>query len=161
LTADRRPGISPVISCPDSHSFLGLAPSEPPRSASGGVTAECTFRRLLRESQEKTSESPKVGTGGRVGDGFGGAARETRADEWKPVLLEELKMTSVMAVILCREVNRDDDCTPHEENHMRTKIFHGGRTEVRERGDSIRQGVGRCIWDQIAIDAAGRVGGAV
>lgn len=51
------------------------------------------------------------------------------ADEWKPISPEELKMTSLAeapgapAVILYREVNRDDGRTPHEDNYVRIKIL--------------------------------------
>jgi hypothetical protein len=51
------------------------------------------------------------------------------ADDWKPVTPEELKMTSVPeapgapAVILYREVNRDDGRAPHEDNYIRIKIL--------------------------------------
>ena len=50
-------------------------------------------------------------------------------DEWKPISPEELKITSVPeapgapAVILYREVNRDDGRTAHEDNYVRIKIL--------------------------------------
>ncbi len=50
-------------------------------------------------------------------------------DEWQPILQEELKMTSVPeapgapAVILYRQVDRDDGRTPHETNYLRIKIL--------------------------------------
>lgn len=50
-------------------------------------------------------------------------------DEWKPVTPEELKMTTLAeapgapAVILYREVNRDDGRTPHEDNYVRIKVL--------------------------------------
>lgn len=50
-------------------------------------------------------------------------------DEWRPISQEELKMTSVPeapgapAVILYREVNRDDGRNPHEDNYVRIKIL--------------------------------------
>ena len=56
-------------------------------------------------------------------------AKVASADEWKPITPEELKMTSVPeavgapAVILYREVNRDDGRTPHEDNYVRIKIL--------------------------------------
>ena len=55
--------------------------------------------------------------------------RSTRADEWKPITPDELKMTSLAeapgapAVILYREVNRDDGRTPHEDNYVRIKVL--------------------------------------
>jgi hypothetical protein len=48
-------------------------------------------------------------------------ANVARADEWKPLTPEELKMTSLPeapgapAVILYREVMKDDGRTPHED----------------------------------------------
>ncbi len=51
------------------------------------------------------------------------------ADDWRPITQEELKMTSLpeapgaAAVILYREVNRDDGRTPHEDNYVRIKIL--------------------------------------
>jgi len=51
------------------------------------------------------------------------------ADDWKPIAPEELKMTSLAeapgapAVVLYREVNRDDGRTPHEDNYVRIKIL--------------------------------------
>jgi hypothetical protein len=48
-------------------------------------------------------------------------ANVARADEWKPLTPEELKMTSLTeapgapAVILYREVMKDDGRTPHED----------------------------------------------
>lgn len=57
------------------------------------------------------------------------APRLAHADEWKPINPEELKMTSLPeapgapAVILHREVNRDDGRTPHEDNYFRIKVF--------------------------------------
>jgi hypothetical protein len=56
-------------------------------------------------------------------------SRISRADDWKPISQEELKMTSLAeapgapAVILYREVNRDDGRTPHEDNYVRIKIL--------------------------------------
>src|SRR4029077_15636889 len=56
-------------------------------------------------------------------------ARNASGDEWKPVTPEELKMTSLPeapgapAVILYREVNRDDGRTPHEDNYVRVKAL--------------------------------------
>jgi len=56
-------------------------------------------------------------------------ANIARADDWKPITPEELKMTSVTeapgapAVILYREVNRDDGRTPHEDTYVRIKIL--------------------------------------
>jgi hypothetical protein len=56
-------------------------------------------------------------------------ASMARADEWKPVTPEELKMTSVPeapgapAVVLYQEVNRDDGRTPHEDTYVRIKIL--------------------------------------
>lgn len=56
-------------------------------------------------------------------------AAVARADEWKPISPEELKMTSLAeapgapAVVLYREVNRDDGRTPHEDNYVRIKIL--------------------------------------
>ena len=53
----------------------------------------------------------------------------TRADEWKPITPDELKMASLPeapgapAVILYREVNRDDGRTPHEDNYVRIKVL--------------------------------------
>jgi len=55
--------------------------------------------------------------------------RNASGDEWKPVTQEELKMTSLPeapgapAVILYREVNRDDGRTPHEDNYVRVKVL--------------------------------------
>src|SRR5215469_10745594 len=57
------------------------------------------------------------------------AAKQARADEWKPISADELKMASLpeapgaAAVILYREVNRDDGRTPHEDNYVRIKIL--------------------------------------
>src|SRR5215467_3489351 len=56
-------------------------------------------------------------------------AGSARADEWKPISPEELKMKSVEgapgapAVILYREVNRDDGRAGHEDNYVRIKIL--------------------------------------
>lgn len=56
-------------------------------------------------------------------------ATSAKGDEWKPIPPEELKMTSLPeapgapAVILYREVNRDDGRTPHEDNYVRIKIL--------------------------------------
>jgi len=57
-------------------------------------------------------------------------AREVSAgDEWQPISPEELKMTSLPeapgapAVILYRQVDRDDGRTPHETNYVRIKIL--------------------------------------
>lgn len=56
-------------------------------------------------------------------------SRAVRADDWKPISPEELKLTSVPeapgapAVILYREVNRDDGRTPHEDNYVRIKVL--------------------------------------
>src|SRR6516162_266051 len=56
-------------------------------------------------------------------------SRVVHADDWKPISPEELKMTSVLeapgapAVILYREVNRDDGRTPHEDNYVRIKVL--------------------------------------
>jgi len=56
-------------------------------------------------------------------------ANVARADEWKPITPEELKMTSLPeepgapAVILYREVMKDDGRTPHEDTYIRIKIF--------------------------------------
>jgi hypothetical protein len=50
-------------------------------------------------------------------------------DEWQPISQEELKMTSVPeapgapAVILYRQVDRDDGRTPHEDTYIRIKIL--------------------------------------
>src|SRR5207253_2896369 len=52
-------------------------------------------------------------------------------DEWLPITLEELKMTSepkapgAPAIILYRQIDRDDSDarTPHEYNYVRTKIL--------------------------------------
>ena len=50
-------------------------------------------------------------------------------DEWQPITPEELKMTSVpeapgaAAVILYRQVDRDDGRTPHEDNYVRIKVL--------------------------------------
>jgi len=58
-----------------------------------------------------------------------GSAGHARADEWKPITPEELKMTSVPespgapAVILYREVTKDDGRTPHEDTYIRIKIL--------------------------------------
>jgi len=60
-----------------------------------------------------------------------GLERSVKADEWKPISPEELKMTSVPeapgapAVILYRQVDRDDSNsqTPHEYNYVRIKIL--------------------------------------
>jgi Domain of Unknown Function with PDB structure (DUF3857) len=52
-----------------------------------------------------------------------------RADEWKPITPEELKMKTLAeapgapAVILYQEVNRDDGRTPHEDTYVRIKIL--------------------------------------
>jgi len=60
--------------------------------------------------------------------GFWGV-RVGRADEWKPITPEELKMTAVPeapgapAVILYQEVNRDDGRTAHENTYVRIKIL--------------------------------------
>jgi hypothetical protein len=58
-------------------------------------------------------------------------ARTVRADEWKPISQEELKMTEYAkapgapAIILYRQVDRDDSNphVPHEYNYVREKIF--------------------------------------
>ena len=56
-------------------------------------------------------------------------AKPVRADEWKPIPPDELRMTGLPeapgapAVILYREVNRDDGRTPHEDAYYRIKIF--------------------------------------
>jgi len=63
-----------------------------------------------------------------VAAGFWGV-RVGRADEWKPITPEELKMTAVAeapgapAVILYQEVNRDDGRTAHENTYVRIKIL--------------------------------------
>src|SRR5258708_22645959 len=50
-------------------------------------------------------------------------------DEWQPISQEELKMTSLPeapgapAVILYRQVDRDDGRTPHEDTYVRIKIL--------------------------------------
>jgi Domain of Unknown Function with PDB structure (DUF3857)/Transglutaminase-like superfamily len=55
--------------------------------------------------------------------------RSVSGDEWLPISPEELKMTSLPeapgapAVILYRQVDRDDGRTPHENNYVRIKIF--------------------------------------
>ena len=52
-----------------------------------------------------------------------------RGDEWQPISQEELKMTSMAeapgapAVILYRQVDRDDGRTPHENTYVRIKIL--------------------------------------
>jgi hypothetical protein len=59
-------------------------------------------------------------------------------DEWQPISQEELKMTSLPeapgapAVILYRQVDRDDGRTPHETEYVRIKIL---TEEGRERGN--------------------------
>ena len=56
-------------------------------------------------------------------------ANVARADEWKPIAPEELKMTTLAeapgapAVILYREVSRNDGRTPHEDTYIRIKIL--------------------------------------
>jgi hypothetical protein len=56
-------------------------------------------------------------------------ADTVRADEWQPISQEELKMTSLPeapgapAVILYRQVDRDDGRTPHENTYVRIKIL--------------------------------------
>ena len=56
-------------------------------------------------------------------------ANVARADEWKPITPEELKMTSLKeapgapAVILYQEVNRNDGRTAHEDTYVRIKIL--------------------------------------
>jgi len=56
-------------------------------------------------------------------------ASVARADEWKPITPEELKMTTLAeapgapAVILYQEVNRDDGRTSHEDTYVRIKIL--------------------------------------
>lgn len=58
-----------------------------------------------------------------------GLANVARADEWKPIAPEELKMTSLTeapgapAVILYREIMKDDGRTPHEDAYVRIKIL--------------------------------------
>ncbi len=55
--------------------------------------------------------------------------RPTSADEWQPISQEELKMTSVpeapgaQAVILYRQVDRDDGRNGHQVDYMRIKIL--------------------------------------
>ncbi|HJZ64719.1 MAG TPA: DUF3857 domain-containing protein [Candidatus Acidoferrum sp.] len=55
--------------------------------------------------------------------------RPTNADEWQPVTPEELKMTSVpeapgaAAVILYRQVDRDDGQNGHQTDYVRIKIL--------------------------------------
>ena len=50
-------------------------------------------------------------------------------DDWKPISPEELRMTSMPeapgapAVILYRQVDRDDGRTPHEDNYVRIKVL--------------------------------------
>src|SRR5260221_2940210 len=56
-------------------------------------------------------------------------AKTVSGDEWLPISPEELKMTSVPeapgapAVILYRQVDRDDGRTPHENTYVRIKIL--------------------------------------
>jgi hypothetical protein len=56
-------------------------------------------------------------------------ANAARADEWKPITPEELKMKTLAeapgapAAILYQEVNRDDGRTPHEDTYVRIKIL--------------------------------------
>jgi hypothetical protein len=56
-------------------------------------------------------------------------ARPLSGDEWQPISQEELKMTSLPeapgapAVILYRQVDRDDGRTPHETEYVRIKIL--------------------------------------
>jgi hypothetical protein len=56
-------------------------------------------------------------------------AASVSGDDWKPISPEELKMTSVPeapgapAVILYRQVDRDDGRTGHEDNYVRIKIL--------------------------------------
>ena len=55
--------------------------------------------------------------------------RSTTADEWQPISQEELKMTSLPespgapAVILYRQVDRDDGQNAHEADYVRIKIL--------------------------------------
>jgi hypothetical protein len=55
--------------------------------------------------------------------------RGVSADEWQPISPEELKMTSLPeapgapAVILYKQVDRDDGINPHEYNYVRIKIL--------------------------------------
>ena len=50
-------------------------------------------------------------------------------DDWQPISPEELKMTSVPeapgapAVILYRQVDRDDGRNPHEDTYIRIKVL--------------------------------------
>jgi Domain of Unknown Function with PDB structure (DUF3857)/Transglutaminase-like superfamily len=56
-------------------------------------------------------------------------AGTSSGDEWQPISPEELKMTSLPeapgapAVILYRQVDRDDGRTPHEDTYVRIKIL--------------------------------------
>jgi hypothetical protein len=56
-------------------------------------------------------------------------SRTASGDEWQPISADELKMTSVPeapgapAVILYRQVDRDDGRTPHEDTYVRIKIL--------------------------------------
>jgi hypothetical protein len=56
-------------------------------------------------------------------------ARIACGDEWQPISQQELKMTSMPeapgapAVILYRQVDRDDGRTPHEDSYIRIKIL--------------------------------------
>jgi hypothetical protein len=55
--------------------------------------------------------------------------RQVNGDEWMPLSPEELKMTSepkapgALAIILYRQIDRDDSVTRHEYNYVREKIF--------------------------------------
>jgi len=57
------------------------------------------------------------------------SARTASGDDWQPVSPDELKMTSVPeapgapAVLLYRQVDRDDGRIPHEETYKRIKIL--------------------------------------
>jgi hypothetical protein len=56
-------------------------------------------------------------------------ANPVSGDEWQPISQDELKMTGLReapgapAVILYRQVDRDDGRTPHEETYVRIKIL--------------------------------------
>ena len=65
--------------------------------------------------------------------------RPTNADEWQPVTPEELKMTSVpeapgaAAVILYRQVDRDDGQNGHQTDYVRIKVLtEEGKKTCRE-----------------------------
>src|SRR5215472_14707660 len=73
------------------------------------------------------------------------------ADEWRPITPEELKMTSepkapgASAIILYRQVDRDDSYnpSPHEFNYVRKKIF----TEEGRKNADVEIPVIKGEWD--------------